>query len=86
MINITTEPYLENIQNFVYNTWSGDVSFIETEGVYDNDTLSQLDCFLKDYPQYIEGIPFPGDDDLWDDLSITNIHAIKLQELVNNFE
>jgi len=86
MINITTEPYLENIQNFVYNTWSGDVSFLETEDVYDNDTLTQLDNFLKDYPQYIKGIPFNGDDDLWDKLSSTNIHAIKLQELVNNFE
>lgn len=86
MINITTEPYLENIQNFVYNTWSGDVSFLEIEGVYDNDTLTQLDDFLKDYSQYIEGIPFNGDDDLWDNLSLTNTYAIKLQELVNNFE
>jgi hypothetical protein len=78
----------DSLQTFMRNTWDGisNATIQDLINQADHEELVEAEGFLHDHPEYLTGIPFPGDDQVWDMLMLTHSGAKCLQSIVDLYE
>lgn len=78
----------DNLQIFMRHTWDGidQATIQDLINQADHEELVEAEGFLHDHPEYLAGIPFPGDDHRWDEFMLTHSGAKCLQSIVDLYE
>lgn len=77
-------PYLEEL---IETIWDGDVSYAEAIEGFTLEEAQAMDALVQENPTvFAEGVPYPGDDDIFDEMLAHNDAAKLIQKMVNNIE
>lgn len=75
-------PYT-NIEKLVKNIFDGDLSYTEFVEDTPETTLIEINSWLKNHREYVEGIPFPGEDSFYDKSTRKYSFLRELNNLIN---
>ena len=79
-----TFPYLKNL---IEQLWDGDVTLEEIVDTYPIRDVNAMEDTLYNNPTvYKEGVPFPGDDPIYDGLLNTDKGAQLIQRMIEDWE
>ncbi len=71
----------------IEKTWDGDISFEEAIDGFSSDDLKSMEATLHNYETvFNEGVPFPGDNESYDELLKNNNGAKLLQKMIDTQE
>lgn len=75
-----------NLSVFILNSFAGDLSMEEVIDAFPVQDLEKAESFLTSYPEYIQGIPYEGDNGVFDNIVQQNQQAQTLCSIVANFD